>query len=352
MIITTTPSIESAKIESYCGIVTTSIVFGGGFMSDFKTALTDIVGGQSESYQDQLNEMVVMSMDNIQLEAEEKQANAIIGLRMDFDELSAKGKAMFMVTLQGTAVVISETDNEKLQKKIHHGNVSSAELQTLLIQKKISITLDKGYVPTEQRWHAMLQSPKLEWIPKLLDIYVDLETRENCINTQRENMFLGRLPSFLQRIDDNYCIEQLYKYLFDYPEIMLKLLLQVNCFASNQVIKFIEQGDYDKAIVCLELDRSFYSSEDLKNMKEILCLLKNKPDEGEIKEVKGTFGSAKQKYVCPKGHVNDPGTHFCLNESKGQVCGLNAQGYTKEQLSAISDFELKVEMLEEALSQN
>ena len=45
-------------------------------------------------------------------------ANAIVGVKMDFDEVAANGKSMFMLTAQGTAVEVS-IDRLLLYKKLH-----------------------------------------------------------------------------------------------------------------------------------------------------------------------------------------------------------------------------------------
>ena len=42
-------------------------------------------------------------------------ANAVVGLKIEFDEISGKGKSMFMVTAYGTAVIISP-EVEKIKK--------------------------------------------------------------------------------------------------------------------------------------------------------------------------------------------------------------------------------------------
>ena len=45
--------------------------------------------------------------DQISFEAKQKGANAILGYRIDFDEISGQGKSMFMISVSGTAVKLS-----------------------------------------------------------------------------------------------------------------------------------------------------------------------------------------------------------------------------------------------------
>lgn len=53
-IITTTNSIEYAEVQQYFDIVSTNVVIGANIFSDLAASLTDIFGGTSGSYQNQL----------------------------------------------------------------------------------------------------------------------------------------------------------------------------------------------------------------------------------------------------------------------------------------------------------
>jgi hypothetical protein len=44
------------------------------------------------------------------------EANAIIGLKVDFDEISGKGKSMFMMSALGTAVYVKYDSNLETKK--------------------------------------------------------------------------------------------------------------------------------------------------------------------------------------------------------------------------------------------
>ena len=111
MIVTTTNFIENAKIEQYLGIVTANCVVGTNFISDFTASLTDFFGGMSGTYQRKLNVLYNAAMDTLKEDARRKGANAIVGLSIDFDEVSGKGKSMFMVSVVGTAVKIDDSKN-------------------------------------------------------------------------------------------------------------------------------------------------------------------------------------------------------------------------------------------------
>lgn len=106
MIITTTNNIEGAEITQYIRLVSTNVVIGTNFFSDFAASFTDFFGGRSTTYQHKLDDVYQNAMHEIEQKAISIGADAVVGLKMDFNEISGKGKTMFMVSAVGTAVKI------------------------------------------------------------------------------------------------------------------------------------------------------------------------------------------------------------------------------------------------------
>ena len=105
MIITTTNSVEGYKIKEYKGIIFGEVITGVNFIKDLGAGLRDFFGGRSKGYEDELTEARAESLNEIIDRAKEAGANAIIGLKMDYEMLGASNN-MMMVTCSGTAVVI------------------------------------------------------------------------------------------------------------------------------------------------------------------------------------------------------------------------------------------------------
>lgn len=105
MIITTTNSIEGYEIVEYKGVVFGEVITGVNFVKDFKAGLRDIFGGRSSSYEEELMEARKESVDEIVERATEIGANAVVGLKKDYEMLGASN-SMMMVTCSGTAVRI------------------------------------------------------------------------------------------------------------------------------------------------------------------------------------------------------------------------------------------------------
>lgn len=104
MIITSTNQIHGYEITQYLGLINVNVVLGANFFSDFFASFTDVFGGYSSSYQSKLDKIYSDALSALTEKANKKGADAIVGVHFDFDELSGKGKSMFMVTAYGTAV--------------------------------------------------------------------------------------------------------------------------------------------------------------------------------------------------------------------------------------------------------
>lgn len=107
IIITTTNNVENYVVDNYLGVVTANLVIGTNVFSDFVASLSDFFGGMSGTYRKQMDTLYERARDQISFEAKQRGANAILGYRIDFDEISGQGKSMFMISVSGTAVKLS-----------------------------------------------------------------------------------------------------------------------------------------------------------------------------------------------------------------------------------------------------
>src|SRR5688500_15661623 len=112
MIITTTASIEGYRIVRHLGPISVHMVAGTNLFSDFFATVSDVLGGGSGSYGRQLSSLYARATRQLEEEARKRGANAVVGLGIDFDELSGQGKSMFMLNALGTAVRVVEADRE------------------------------------------------------------------------------------------------------------------------------------------------------------------------------------------------------------------------------------------------
>jgi len=105
MIITTTPSVEGKTIVKYLGIVSSEAVVGANIFRDLFASIRDIVGGRTSSYEGVLRRAKESALKEIQINAAEMGANAVVGIDLDYETVGSNG-SMLMVSASGTAVII------------------------------------------------------------------------------------------------------------------------------------------------------------------------------------------------------------------------------------------------------
>jgi uncharacterized protein YbjQ (UPF0145 family) len=105
MILTTTPSIEGKRITQYLGVVTGETIVGANIFKDIMAGIRDIVGGRSGAYEKAFRQAREIAFEEMQQEAAELGADAIVGIDLDTETVGSKG-AMLMVSVNGTAVKI------------------------------------------------------------------------------------------------------------------------------------------------------------------------------------------------------------------------------------------------------
>ena len=105
MIMTTTPSVEGKTIVEYKGVFFGEVISGVDFVRDFTAGLTNIFGGRSGSYEDELKNARETALQELENRAAQAGANAVVGIGVDYEVLGANN-GMLMVTASGTGVVI------------------------------------------------------------------------------------------------------------------------------------------------------------------------------------------------------------------------------------------------------
>ena len=106
MIITTTNVVEGHTIAAYKGVVTGEAILGAKVFRDFLAGIRDIVGGRSGAYEKSLSEARQIAFDEMAQHAESLGANAIVGVDIDYENITAGSGTMLMVSVSGTAVVL------------------------------------------------------------------------------------------------------------------------------------------------------------------------------------------------------------------------------------------------------
>lgn len=155
MIVTTTNNIEGYTVKRYLGVVNANVVIGTNLFSDIAASLTDVFGGRSGSYKSKLNTIYNEVMKELTEKAKSYHADAIVGLHVDFDEVSGGGKSMFMVSASGTAVTLEKNIEdryyiydllEKITNYKEKGILTKAEYE---FEKSKILSLHKNLISEE-----------------------------------------------------------------------------------------------------------------------------------------------------------------------------------------------------------
>lgn len=101
MIITTTNTVEGKSIQDYLGVVSGEAIMGANVFRDIFASITDVIGGRSAAYEHKLRDARNVAIEEMQQEAQQLGANAVVGIDLDYEVLR---EGMLMVTASGTAV--------------------------------------------------------------------------------------------------------------------------------------------------------------------------------------------------------------------------------------------------------
>ena len=106
MIIATTNYVPGMEVVEYKGLATGEVVAGINFIKDLGAGIRNLFGGRVQGYEDEIIQARTEALKELEARAEAMGANAVIGVRIDFDALGSNGNNMLLVTVTGTAVVV------------------------------------------------------------------------------------------------------------------------------------------------------------------------------------------------------------------------------------------------------
>ena len=343
LIVSTTNSLEGWEIENYLGPVSSHIVAGTGFFSDFAASFSDIFGGRSQSYQKQLAAINDEAVELLKKKASLMGGNAIIGLHIDHDEISGKAKQMFMVTAYGTVVVASPRIERK--ERLHTNTaVSGEDVQFYLTKKDLLQKFETIPVSlTEEQWQFLSENQITEAVDVLISSLEKYEAQQFGMDR-----YANFLYSYLMSIPREAAIIPLYNWLarttirntyilgiikdgelFDFTEI-IKLLSNENLMIKKDALK-----------ICLN-DKAMYSAEDIPAFTDLIDKINSSfPEVVKYIDDKALLSSTvTRKWVCRCGTKNLIDTANCGS------CGVDKNGFSRGELLPSKVIEVLMSKLE------
>ncbi|MCR4836265.1 MAG: YbjQ family protein [Bacteroidaceae bacterium] len=333
-----TPTVEGYKIESYLGLVTANQVAGTGFMTDFVASFSDFFGGNSGAYREEMNNLFENVKENLQAQAAELGGNAIIGVKVDYDSISAKNMSMLMVSMQGTVVKLKTTDEGQEISEAPKGFIAG-DILTLEYNKRLySRILRNGSNLNEDAWKYITSHNMPELAEPLYFAYLRAKKDPVPLGSV---LILNNFPKYVYKLSYSEAVNLLY----GKEDCLVDLIIDLHLFSAKHILEYLKQGQLNLVFQLLKSDKRSYSKTDLEEMKELAQNLQNLPDKGKLEEIKGgVFSSGGIKFVCECGCKNDKDTEYCSS------CGKNIKGITKTQNYSIKAFIEKIEILEKLLN--
>lgn len=357
ILVITTSSADGIKVKRYLKPVSAHIVAGTNLFSDFLGGLTDVFGGRSQTYQKQLTSLYNEAIERIKIAAYEIGANCILGLSIDMDEISGKGKSMFMLTAIGTAVILEKENIEKsslpsLAEKFENIGVDRINIlrnKKNIIQKANSEDL----VLSDEVWSFITANQVDEVFPYLLKKYSKAIASDE-MNPGTSASFHKQLISYFEALPDNTKLDLLYNSIQTEQNEKLSLKLseiidELSLFDFERIMQLLKSDNFQIQKIGLrisEFDKQFYNKEDIKDLQTIKNYAKETFVERGKRSMKKQLLSSKEKEVwtCECGKTNDIDSNCsgCFKDINGfklnEVKPSSVDNYIQEKISLIAEY--------------
>lgn len=103
-IIMTTETAHNLPVAERLDIITAEVVVGMHLFKDIASSFRDTFGGRSKVMQDGLRDARKTALAELRKEAHALGADAVVGVDLDYSEISGSGKSMLFLVASGTAV--------------------------------------------------------------------------------------------------------------------------------------------------------------------------------------------------------------------------------------------------------
>lgn len=347
LFISTTNHIDNGKAVAYYGVVSSHLVAGTGFLSDFAASFSDFFGGRSKSYRRQMESLYDEALDELSEKARLMGANSVLGLKIEVDNIAAKGMSMFMITAVGTAAKIEY--DQSAQEEGRPEAVSSAALIHEMEKRAILKNLeDKDAVLPSKSWEYILKSPDNDYVGPLTRRYYEVMEHYNDYDADYRSKFVDNFASFFSMVERDQALKVVYDGLYyeSSQTTAVDLIKDHQLFDAKSIQKLVDEKYIRVAVSLLSVEQPSYTESDLHDMEALAEMFDHLPDLGKIELVKaGMFGKESEKYICRHGHQNDPQEEYCLD------CRENIKGLTLNDLQEIEKYKNRISVLKDLLSQ-
>ena len=277
ILVTTTSSIDGLEIKQYLNPISAHIVAGTNLFSDFFASFSDVFGGRSQTYQKQLASLYTEAIERLRIAAYEMGANCILGLKVDMDEISGKGKSMFMITAIGTAVIIDDSSRKKIPTTNEiFENIGIDKIKILQKKREIIENANTDNLNLEDEIWDFITSNQVHEVFNYVLAKLQASITHAKDFPELYVKFYKRTLSYIDSLQEDKKVELLYNSITnnDNEQLVLKLfdvIHDLQLLDFNQIKKMIENKEFKKqkkALRIVTYDKPFIIKKILK-----ICIL-------------------------------------------------------------------------------
>lgn len=333
VLVVNTSSITGWEVESYIGPISVHMVAGTNIFSDLFASFSDIFGGRSESYGNQLSRLYEDAVEQLRRRARAAGANVVLGLTIDFDEISGQGKSMFMLNAVGTAV--------RARRTVAGGTAAAAgaplpfDRMEVLIRRNrlLSDIRNKSLVISDEVWEFATEHAVAEMSDYALGSFLGLDALSDSPHT------MERAVRFFNALDPEVAKDRLYLMLRHTSaprsavlrEAIVQILVRLHLVDYRRITAAL---DYPEAVARKEALRVLkghpgtYRAGDLDDAVQLReAILRTFPPRWTPTTRRGLLGGEKPAFACPCGGVAVADDAHCPK------CHLDTYGFARAEFS-------------------
>jgi uncharacterized protein YbjQ (UPF0145 family) len=354
ILVLTTSSTEGLVLKKHLKPVSAHVVAGTNLFSDFLGGLTDVFGGRSSSYQKQLSSLYNDAIERIKLQTHEIGGNCVIGLNIDMDEISGKGKSMFMITAIGTAVIIeknnqSTSTNEKLE------NVGVERINLLRQRKDVLENVKNDTLEfNDETWSFITINQVYEIFAYILSSHINVIEASHSIQETHNSAFKKNFIGYIDNLEESIKVNLIYDQIESQNNLQVMLFLanvikELYLFDFERNKKLLQHPDFKKqkiGVLVATFDKAFYNKKDIEDLNQLKDFITTSFNQRGELTTKKQLLSSKEKEVwnCECGSKSIDIGEYCVS------CNNNLFGFKQNEMKpidAVNFITQKIELINE-----
>ena len=351
ILVTTTSSLGSLEVKQYLKPISAHIVAGTNLFSDLFASFSDVFGGRSQAYQKQISSLYNDAIEKLKIAAYEIGANCIIGLHVDLDEISGKGKSMFMLTAIGTAVIIDDSNRKKQEIGVHEKfeNISIERIKNLQQKREIiEKAANSNLILDDEKWDFITSNQIFEVYDFIL-----AQLKHNLAFAEVRDSYYNKALSYFDALYEEKKEDLLYGSILKEESEPLALKLcavieDLQLLNIDYITQILRSGDFQKqkrGLRIITYNKPFYNKADINKLRSLIEFIKTEFPERGTRSTKKQLFSSKEKEVwaCECNSTVEVGK-YCGN------CKKDVYGFLSTEISpqnAVLNIEEKISLISE-----